>query len=155
MTNEQKQVRLFMEKANQACPTKPTVPDLKTRILMAKMMLEETLESINKGLGLAVMQETGLPEGSFEVVVKDFNFVEVGDVDLAELADGLGDSSYVGYYGTANACGIDMKPVFQAISEANMKKFGPGSWIREDMKQIKPPGWKHPDIKSIIDKQLS
>src|SRR3990167_702990 len=154
MTKEQKMVRSFMKKAKQKLPEKPTIPNLKTRKLRAKLMLEEVLETINKGLGLVVMQKTGLPKGNFFVNIDDTVFLDVKKPDLVELADGLGDLHVVAYCGTANACGIDMQPVFEAIHVANMKKFGPGSSIREDGKQLKPPGWQHPDIKSIIGKQI-
>lgn len=153
MTKEQLAVKEFMLKAGQECPNKPTIPNLKTRKLRAKLMLEETLETINKGLGLAVMQETGLPEGKLEVNIDDSSFVEVGDVDLVELVDGLADSHVVAYCGTGNAFGIDMEEVFNIVHEANMQKFGPGGHKNEFGKWIKPPDWKPPEIASIIEKQ--
>lgn len=155
MTKEQKLVQEFMLKADQECPAKPTIPDLKTRKLRAKLMLEETLETINKGLGLAAMQESGLPEGKFELNVDDVEFIEVNEPDLVELADGLGDNHVVSYCGTANAFGIDMEPIFEEIHETNMKKFGPGGYKDDFGKWRKPPDWQPPKIKEILDKQIN
>ena len=112
MTKEQKMVRSFMKKAKQKLPEKPTIPNLKTRKLRAKLMLEEVLETINKGLGLVVMQKTGLPKGNFFVNIDDTVFLDVKKPDLVELADGLGDLHVVAYCGTANSFGIDIQPLF-------------------------------------------
>ena len=154
MTKEQNQIREFMLKAGQDCPAKPTIPDLKTRILRAKVMLEECLESINDGLGLAVLQETGLPEGKFLIDVDCVEFVDVQPVDLVELADGLGDGIYV-VKGTAVACGIDLEPIFESIHASNIDKFRDGC-IRDEFGKVrKPKDWQPPDLKSIIEKQSS
>lgn len=70
--------------------------------------------------------------------------------DLAKIADAIVDSIYV-LIGTAWAYGIDLRPVWDAVQEANMAKVG-GS-VREDGKILKPPGWKSPDIEGIIARQ--
>lgn len=154
MTNEQKLVKDFMEKAGQECPQKPTIPDINTRKLRARLMLEEVLETINDGLGLEVMVETGLPEGKMNLLLADCDFEELKTPDLVELADGLADSAYVSYYGTANACGIDMEPVFQEVQKSNISKFIDG-YKDENGKWKKGPSFQAPDIKSIIEKQGS
>jgi predicted HAD superfamily Cof-like phosphohydrolase len=48
--------------------------------------------------------------------------------------------------------GIDLDKVFDVVHEANMaKRFPDGKFHkREDGKIIKPPGWKEPDIVSVI-----
>ena len=71
--------------------------------------------------------------------------------DLPAVADAIGDAIYV-LIGTALAYGIDLRPVWDAIQQANMaKKDGP---VREDGKRLKPPDWRPPDIKGILMKQV-
>jgi hypothetical protein len=70
---------------------------------------------------------------------------------LAELADGIVDSIVV-LLGTAEVFGLDIHPIWDAVQEANMaKKDGP---VRADGKKLKPVGWTHPDIESIIQEQM-
>lgn len=152
MTKEQQLVREFMLKAGQECPSKPTIPDLKTRKLRARLMLEEVLETINDGLGLEVLCETGSPEGKVYVNIDGIEFLEDGPGDLVELADGLGDQMYVAYCGTGLACGIDMEPVFEEIDRSNKSKFIDG-YVDEGGKYRKGPSFRPPDIKTIIEKQ--
>jgi hypothetical protein len=49
----QQRVEKFMALANQEVPSRPTMPDEKTRRFRAKIILEEALETI-KGLGFSV-----------------------------------------------------------------------------------------------------
>ena len=114
-------------------------------------MLEEVLETINKGLGLAVMQETGLPEGKFEVNIDDTDFIDVQKPNLVELADGIADSQYV-ELGTAITCGIDMQPVFKEVDRSNKSKFIDG-YVDSSGKFRKGPSFRPPNIKEILDKQ--
>ena len=153
MTKEQIMVKTFMTKVGQECPTKPASPDLRTRKLRAKLMLEEVLETINDGLGLEVMCQTGLPEGTFPVSIQDAQFVSVKAVNLVELADGLADSLYV-QLGTAVATGIDLDPVFEEVNSSNMSKFIDG-YTDESGKYRKGPSFRPPDIKSVLGKQRS
>jgi predicted HAD superfamily Cof-like phosphohydrolase len=74
------------------------------------------------------------------------------DVDLSSLAHELADLEYVcegGFIGF----GIDSRPVHTEIQRANMEKFG--GPMRPDGKRLKPPGWRPPDIKTIIESQMS
>jgi len=72
--------------------------------------------------------------------------------DVAEVADALADLLYV-TFGTAIACGIDIRPVWDEVQRTNMSKEGGGK--REDGKIMKLAGWQAPDIKSIIERQKS
>jgi predicted HAD superfamily Cof-like phosphohydrolase len=72
--------------------------------------------------------------------------------DLPEIADAIADSIYV-LIGTAISYGIDLRPVWAAVQEANMAKLGGGR--RADGKHLKGPGWQHPDIAGILAKQGS
>lgn len=70
--------------------------------------------------------------------------------DLPAIAAELADLLYVAY-GTAVSLGIDIRPVFRAVHEANMAKVGGGK--RADGKVLKPPGWRPPDVAALIEAQ--
>jgi predicted HAD superfamily Cof-like phosphohydrolase len=72
-----------------------------------------------------------------------------GPEGLPELADGLADLVYVAL-GTAISYGIDLRPVWDAIHDANLRKVG---GVRDDGKVMKGRTWKHPDIGAILQLQ--
>jgi len=74
--------------------------------------------------------------------------MEIGD--LPGIADGIADSMYV-HIGAAVAYGIDLRPIWDTVHEANMKKVG--GPVREDGKRLKPKEWVPPDIKGELIKQ--
>lgn len=76
----------------------------------------------------------------------------IEDKDLVETADALADLLYV-VYGAAIAFGIDIRPVFDEVHRSNMAKVGGPT--RADGKILKPEGWKPPDVKGIIEGQIS
>jgi predicted HAD superfamily Cof-like phosphohydrolase len=90
---------------------------------------------------------------------KDIARIEAEDqaVLIAEQADALVD---VYYYSLNAACkkGVNLSTVFDIVHGANMAKRDPatGQFLkREDGKIIKPAGWKAPDIKREIMRQLA
>ena len=85
---------------------------------------------------------------------QDSNFQRdnLSDEQLAAIADGLADTIFV-CIGTAIRLGIDLPEVWRRVCEANLKKFGPGSHVREDGKRLKPPSWTPPDILGVIKNQ--
>jgi len=72
--------------------------------------------------------------------------------DLVAVADAMADLDYV-VEGTRLAFGINGAPIAEEVQRSNMEKFGPGSWKREDGKQMKPPDWQAPDIEGELRKQ--
>lgn len=74
----------------------------------------------------------------------------VHEWNIPGIADSCADLVYV-VVGLALAYGIDLRPVWEAIQKANLAKAGGPR--RADGKLLKPPGWKHPDIKAILDGQ--
>ncbi len=114
MTTEQKQVREFMQLFGQETPEKPSIPSREIRRLRAKLILEEAQE-LCEALGFEV--ELDMYEGSED------NLYEYGNPNLSLIADGLADLHYVAYCGTAIACGLDMKPIFQEVHRSNMSKM--------------------------------
>ena len=137
MTLEQSQVAVFMANAGQNLPKIPTIPDLDTRKLRATLILEEAVETVN-ALGFVV---------NFDY--SDFEESDSWKPSLEWIADGLADLHYVGYCGTANACGLDMQPIFSEIHRSNMSKFIDGK-KREDGKWEKGVSWTPPNLTSLI-----
>lgn len=155
-------VRLFMEKANQATPQKPTEPTEADRILRAKIIFEEALETIEKGLGVSITvydyDRVSFINQSSDIFINqssDIEFEICGQYDPIETLDGLCDLSVVGLAGTSIACGFPPEMMEEAIEEVdknNLSKFGPGHTIREDGKLIKPPNFEGPKLKEIYEK---
>ncbi len=157
-------VEVFMSKMHsdtQHVPVCPTVPDIKTRHLRAHLMLEETLETIRKGLGLdltVTFKEPKKIEGETTLegceLTEDnckITFREIGPANLIEIADGCCDVEVVNT-GTASACGIALQPCFEAVSGNNLFKFAPGHYFNSYGKLCKPPG--HPEITPYIKSLL-
>ena len=139
----------FMTMAGQATPATPTIPDEETRLLRAKLILEEALETV-RALGVDVTLRTDDGDvGSISSEAHDHIFSIDGDVDLEGVVDGCADISVV-TIGTLVAFGVDDEPVLEEVDRANLRKFGPGSYARDDGKWIKPPDWTPPDIQGVL-----
>ena len=131
----------------QAIPVAPTAEvSLEVRRLRARLMLEETLETIRDGLGLevSVLSHVHVMGGESEIEFKD-----VKAVDLVGLVDGLADQHVV-LMGAASAFGVAFQPIFEAVMDNNCGKFGPGHYVDEGGKLVKPPGHKPPDLDSLL-----
>ena len=139
MNEIQTNVRRFMDTMGQECPQKPTIPSLEVRALRAKLILEETQETI-AALGFEVRYE--------------MRWRDTGKANLTEIADGIADLNYVAY-GTAIACGLDMAPIEAEVHRSNMSKLGTDGKIlkNKDGKVVKPPSFSPPDIASLIKAQ--
>lgn len=139
-----------MQKAGQATPPAPTIPDEETRLLRAKLILEEALETVKAlGVGVRVTTDDG-QEVDFNHV-DHLDFFPEGTTDLEGVVDGCADISVV-TIGTLIAFGVDDEPILEEVDEANLRKFGEGGYAREDGKWIKPPDWTPPDIQGILDR---
>ena len=181
MSHYQEKVKEFMNVFGQDCPEKPTIPDLSTRVLRVKLLLEEVLE-LAEASGLKIIDPMG-----FEInksLLKGFGGIEIVEnpntqPDLIEIADAIADISYVNY-GAANAYGIDIKPVEDEVHYSNMTKLFFEDEIdnlskqeemdfyftrvpntnrylvkNSDGKVQKSPSYKKADIKTQIDLQLN
>lgn len=169
-----------MVKFGQEAPDKPIIPSLEVRKLRAKLILEEALECI-EALGFVPYVDGHGEEEDFNIFKSyDFKFTELHKVSLTLLSDGLADLHYVAYCGTANACGIDMEPIFQEVHHSNMSKL----WTEDEVdiyledsnytvtevqdksdtvkiylvkdkygKVIKSPSYSSANIKQILDAQ--
>ena len=171
-SEHQLRVEQFMnhKACGQAVPDRPTVPDAKTRLLRAQLILEEALETV-EALGFCVVvnegdieAETYLDGESIKgekitfapnVIGKwpEFHVVTDSDINLDEIADGCADLSVVSI-GTLSACGIPDKPILECVDQNNLEKFGPGASVSKDGKLVKPPNHKPPQIAAILDELL-
>jgi len=178
MTKEQQRVKEWMRKFGQECPDKPTQINEKTAILRAKLILEEALETILKGLGIEVIvrrdaSSVHISESNFKDEV-EFEFIKAKEVNLVEVADGISDIMVVAE-GTAVACGIDSEPVHQEVLRSNDSKLYTSEEIvalptgfscelvsdsekgflvkNEDGKVQKSPSYFPANILSILEKQ--
>ncbi len=145
-TNHWRRIRDFMQTVGQDTPSDVTVPAEAVRLLRAKLILEEALET-TAALGVAVtLKDTS------RVKFDDLTFSPDGEVDLECVVDGCADISVV-TIGTLISFGVDDEPVLEEVDRANLRKFGPGSYMRADGKWIKPPGWTPPDIAGVLARQ--
>lgn len=142
-------VKSFMVKAGQETPAAPTIPDPDIRILRAKLILEEALETV-RALGVRVTLGDGGPSVSGEKA--PLRFRTAGEVDLEGVVDGCADISVV-TIGTLIAFGVEDEPVLEEVDRANLRKFAEGSYRRADGKWMKPPGWTPPDIMGVLAQQ--
>ncbi|NNE34835.1 MAG: hypothetical protein HKN13_06345 [Rhodothermales bacterium] len=142
-------IREFMQKAGQETPTEVTIPDEDTRILRAKLILEEALETVT-ALGVTAT----VPANADGTLGRntELDFAITGEPDLEEIVDGCADISVV-TMGTLIAFGVDDEPVLEEVDKANLRKFAEGSYRREDGKWMKPPGWTKPDILGTVKGQ--
>lgn len=141
-----KNVRQFMMLANQEVRDTPSIPDEKVRLLRARLLLEEVMETIH-ALGCDVEIT---PKGSLKVVIDAKR-----EPDLVQIADGCADIRVI-TTGTQIACGLDDELYQVLVDESNLEKFGPGGYKDEGGKWIKPPDWTPPDIElGIMVQQIA
>lgn len=144
----QNRIEEFMQRAGQELPSSPTIPSEKTRLLRAKLIFEECLETI-KALGVEVYHDNPLSarcitnHGEFEFQIGS------NPCDMIEVADGCADISVV-TIGTLSAFGISDLNLFEQVDASNLAKFAPGCYKRDDGKLMKPPDWKKPDIEGVL-----
>jgi predicted HAD superfamily Cof-like phosphohydrolase len=114
-------------------------------------MLEECLETINKGLGLDVVVGDGEGRTTFiDIIMVQFDHAKAPN--LIEIADGLADLEVVSSCGTATSCGIAMQPIFEIVANDNLLKFAPGHSFDAGGKLIKPKGHRGPT--DLIKREL-
>jgi predicted HAD superfamily Cof-like phosphohydrolase len=153
-SKHQRRVEEFMVKAGQQVAPYPSMPPDDARLLRAKLIFEEAMETITAlGVDVMVDQRTGqqgpapLSDGAYQLVLNPRR-----SPNMLEIADGCADISVV-TIGTLSACGIADKPLLEEVDSANLRKFGPGSKRREDGKWLKPPDWTPPDIAGVLSRQ--
>lgn len=108
----------FMLAAGQEVPSEASIPDEQTRILRAKLIFEEAMETI-EALGVSIYQvqvHTHLNRDA------EFDFSADGTFSMVDAVDGCADLSVVNT-GTLIALGVRDVSVLRTVDEANLNKF--------------------------------
>lgn len=113
------------------------------RMLRAKLIMEEVLELVIKGLGVELSVDSH-HDGSFDLSQETLMFNLGPKVDLLQIADGTADVKVV-VTGTQSCFGIDDEPVQAIVDFNNLSKFGLGHSIRADKKLVKPADFEGPE----------
>lgn len=111
-------IKKFMTLAGQRTATNPEKADEKLKILAAQLLLSETIEYVNKGLGI------NLRVGK-EVIAdqNDLTYeVHRPAVDKLEMLDGLADVAYTMYW-NMEAFGLKLEEAFNLVCDNNLEKF--------------------------------
>lgn len=128
----------------QQLPSDYEIPPADVRLLRAKLLLEECLETV-AALGFTL---AGYEEGKVEE--SELNTGEEGP-DLWGILDGCCDTVYVAI-GTMLACGAPDQPHLEAVCFANDAKFPGGVATMHPTipgKFGKPPGWTPPNHEEV------
>jgi predicted HAD superfamily Cof-like phosphohydrolase len=150
----QHQIRVedFMRKAGQTIPDKPTQLDPVVCELRARLIFEEAMETIKKGLGVEVYVVDYKPHEGLPLLHREaprYVFKSMRPMDLEETVDGCCDVSVV-TIGTLSAAGVLDEPVLREIDQNNLDKFGPGAFVDESGKLRKPPNHPRPKLKECL-----
>lgn len=124
------------------------IPDEPTRKLLAELILEEALETIDS-LGFALDTKEG--DGPYDF--QDFALLPVYNkaaISLEDVIDGCCDTIYV-CIGALVACGVPDLPHLAEVCRANNDKFPGGlAAINVDTgKYLKPEGWVGPQHEMV------
>lgn len=123
MNKPQNLTREFMIKNKIPVRNKPTIDiPYEEKLLRIKLLTEETAELIEA----------------------------IADNNIVKVADAIADILYV-TYGSANAFGIDIEPIFDEVHRSNMTKEYDETLTK---RVFKGPSYSPPVIDSIIDEQL-
>lgn len=146
----QQDVARMMRAFGQEIKAVPELPDAATRLLRGRLILEETLETLVRGLGLHISVEHG--DEQFVIhSIKDLKVSVEGPGDLVELADGTADMKVV-VYGTDNAAGLNAQTIFEEVMDSNMSKTYPDGSVQRDGfgKVIKPDHYRPANIEKAL-----
>lgn len=141
-------VRQIMRHFGQAVMDRPGIPDEKTRLLRARLSIEEVLEKVQDGMAVdVILKDT---ERSVKIKFENLIFDIAPDrkPDLPLWMDGCADVSVVNT-GDMISCGVPDLALVDLIDDNNLTKMG-GPVV--DGKFQKPPGYKPPDVKGLLDK---
>ena len=132
-------VKEFMIGAKQAVGFAPRVPSTEERLLRAKLIYEECMETIE---ALGVDHILG-------------RFIDAGEenYDPVKVLDGVCDIAVVAD-GTLVACGLDSvyPEALERVNNNNLTKVGPKARWREDGKLLKPGDYKPVELNDLIEK---
>jgi len=149
----------LMRAAGQTIRDTPGEPSEADRILRAKLILEEALETV-VALGVTVRLNTPMMGGTLSVNVHNAEAVfEIdGNFDLIESIDGCCDLNVV-VAGTLSALGVADVAVQREVERSNRSKLLPDGTLPPHPtvpgKFGKGPGYTPPDIAGVIRTPLT
>lgn len=131
----------------QEIPDTYRIPDEATRLLRARLILEEAVETI-EGLGFSVCYK----DTEKKIGIHTASFEPSFDPDLEKIIDGCCDVQYVAV-GTMLCCGAPDNIHMEIVNAANNAKFPGGEAITDaNGKFQKPEGWNPPNHKALMNK---
>lgn len=138
------------------CPAAPIAPTEEQRVLWAKLLLEETLETIEKGLGLGLYHRSTrgyIHSSQVEVVPLGVAY------DSVETLDGIADVKVIAN-GMGAVFGLPVEAADAEVFRSNMSKLGEdGKPVINDGiidptqpigKRLKGPNYSPADIKGLL-----
>lgn len=145
MNNGNELVREFHEKFGHPIDSIPNIGTVELRMLRATLLLEEVLEFI-AACGLTIYKD----EDGYHVTED-----KLGEVDIVEMADALGDIRYV-TDGANLVFGFPQEKILVEIHESNMSKLGVDGKpiVRADGKILKGPNYFKPNIRNILQGEI-
>lgn len=156
----QTDVSMFQLKFKRPMGAKPgdNLDNKALRLFRARLVLEETLETIAalgfdcNGTILDRENQQDHPDPRLRrAILWSAEYITHGP-DVVELSDGIADSTYV-HLGTASTFGIDIEPIWREVHRTNMAKGVAPVDDVVNLKTIKPPGWKPPDVAGLLRQQ--
>lgn len=131
----------------------PSAPTSEEKVLGARMLLEEVFEYMDAA-GIEINIDTGNGKGGRHVStdIKNYRFHDVGEADLPECADALGDIEYI-TAGIENCYDFGMEEVHDEIHRSNMTKEPRDSGPLG--KVIKGPTYSPPNLDSVLKNQVT
>lgn len=145
-------VEQFSRMAGQQVLKCPGEPSAATRVLRAKLILEEALETI-AALGVTVWTHDPESVRTYRLTPEFISKYEADKpFDLEQVVDGCCDIKVV-TTGTLVAIGVKDEEPQRVVDFNNLLKFGPGHTFRADGKLVKPPGHPAPDITTALENQ--
>lgn len=137
-------VKEFMELANQVTAEKIRVPSAPERLLRAKLIFEEAMETI-QALGAGVQVGPN----------NDWVFVDTGETnfDAKGVLDGIADI-FVVTTGAGICCGLTnvIEEAIDRVCQNNLSKLDGLHTFREDGKLLKSPNYKPVILDDLIER---
>jgi len=127
----------------------PRAPDLLWEASTGKIIRDRLARWIKESIESSKLHPPSHPtRKSYVLVVEEFFewITSLHSADTKLVAQETVDLIYV-LIGFAISHGVDLKPVWDAIQEANMRKQGGPK--RADGKQQKPPDWRPADLNPL------
>jgi len=144
----QVRVEMFMNKMGVHAPNKPVLDlDEKSRLLLAKLVMEEVLEYL-EGLGIELVLNTG--DRGYVIYFKNLIFSCSHDTNIEEVIDGVCDIKFV-ITKALSMFGIPDLPFQQLVDYNNLMKFSSDGHRAENGKWVKPANHTPPKIKELLE----